>query len=207
VFSIYLLSQKETIGRQAKKVLFAVFRDDKVEKLLSVASLSNQSFSKFVAGQLLEAVIIGVLCFIGMLIFRMPYAGVISVLVGFTALIPVFGAFIGTAVGAFLILLVNPMKALWFVVFIIVLQQVEGNFIYPKVVGKSVGLPGIWVLVAVTIGGGVLGVAGMLLGVPFASAVYRIIRHDLKKRRRMAAEKAQQEDSEDTTDLPKQENI
>ena len=182
VFSIYLLSQKETIGRQAKKVLFAVFRNDKVEKLLSVASLSNQSFSKFVAGQLLEAVIIGALCFIGMLIFRMPYAGVISVLVGFTALIPVFGAFIGTAVGAFLILLVNPMKALWFVVFIIVLQQVEGNFIYPKVVGKSVGLPGIWVLVAVTIGGGAFGIPGMLFGVPVCSVVYVLLKEFVAKR-------------------------
>ena len=182
VFSIYLLSQKETIGRQVKKVLFAVFRNDKVEKLLSVASLSNQSFSKFVAGQLLEAVIIGTLCFIGMLIFRMPYAGVISVLVGFTALIPVFGALIGTAVGAFLILLVNPMKALWFVVFIIVLQQVEGNFIYPKVVGKSVGLPGIWVLVAVTIGGGAFGIPGMLFGVPVCSVVYVLIKEFVAKR-------------------------
>lgn len=182
VFSIYLLSQKETIGRQAKKVLFAVFRNDKVEKLLSVASLSNQSFSKFVAGQLLEAVIIGALCFIGMLIFRMPYSGVISVLVGFTALIPVFGAFIGTAVGAFLILLVNPMKALWFVVFIIVLQQVEGNFIYPKVVGKSVGLPGIWVLVAVTIGGGAFGIPGMLFGVPVCSVVYVLLKEFVAKR-------------------------
>lgn len=182
VFSIYLLSQKETIGRQAKKVLFAVFRNDKVEKLLSVASLSNQSFSKFVAGQLLEAVIIGTLCFIGMLIFRMPYAGVISVLVGFTALVPVFGALIGTAVGAFLILLVNPMKALWFVVFIIVLQQVEGNFIYPKVVGKSVGLPGIWVLVAVTIGGGAFGIPGMLFGVPVCSVVYVLIKEFVAKR-------------------------
>lgn len=182
VFSIYLLSQKETIGRQVKKVLFAVFRNDKVEKLLSVASLSNQSFSKFVAGQLLEAVIIGTLCFIGMLIFRMPYAGVISVLVGFTALVPVFGALIGTAVGAFLILLVNPMKALWFVVFIIVLQQVEGNFIYPKVVGKSVGLPGIWVLVAVTIGGGAFGIPGMLFGVPVCSVVYVLIKEFVAKR-------------------------
>ena len=182
VFSIYLLSQKETIGRQTKKVLFAVFRNEKVEKLLDVASLSNQSFSRFVAGQLLEAVIIGVLCFIGMLIFRMPYAGVISVLVGFTALIPVFGAFIGTAVGAFLILLVNPMKALWFIVFIIVLQQVEGNLIYPKVVGKSVGLPGIWVLVAVTVGGGAFGIPGMIFGVPVCSVIYVLLKEFVSKR-------------------------
>lgn len=184
VFSIYLLSQKETIGRQTKKLLYAVFREDKVTKVLSVASLSNQSFSRFVAGQLLEAVIIGVLCFIGMLIFRMPYAGVVSVLVGFTALIPVFGAFIGTAVGAFLILLVNPMKALWFIVFIIVLQQIEGNLIYPKVVGKSVGLPGIWVLVAVTIGGGAFGIPGMLFGVPVCSVIYVLLKEFVAKRNR-----------------------
>lgn len=191
VFSIYLLSQKETIGRQTKKVLFAVFRNEKVEKLLDVASLSNQSFSRFVAGQLLEAVIIGVLCFIGMLIFRMPYAGVISVLVGFTALIPVFGAFIGTAVGAFLILLVNPMKALWFIVFIIVLQQVEGNLIYPKVVGKSVGLPGIWVLVAVTVGGGAFGIPGMLFGVPVCSVIYVLLKEFVAKRNKTAEENVQ----------------
>jgi predicted PurR-regulated permease PerM len=184
VFSIYLLSQKETIGKQVKKVLYAVFRNDRVTKLLDVASLSNQSFSRFVAGQLLEAVIIGILCFIGMLIFRMPYAGVISVLVGFTALIPVFGAFIGTAVGAFLILLVNPMKALWFIVFIIVLQQVEGNLIYPKVVGKSVGLPGIWVLVAVTVGGGAFGIPGMLFGVPVCSVLYVLLKDFVTKRNR-----------------------
>ena len=182
VFSVYLLAQKETIGKQVKKVLYALFRDDKVTKVLDVASLSNLSFSRFVAGQLLEAVIIGLLCFIGMLIFRMPYAGVVSVLVGFTALIPVFGAFIGTAVGAFLILLVEPVKALWFVIFIIVLQQIEGNFIYPKVVGKSVGLPGIWVLVAVTIGGGAFGIPGMLFGVPVCSVVYVLLKEFVAKR-------------------------
>ena len=122
-----------------------------------------------------EAVIIGVLCFIGMLIFRMPYAAVISVLVGFTALIPVFGAFIGTAIGAFLILFDDPMKAVWFVVFIIILQQLEGNFIYPKVVGKSVGLPGIWVLVAVTVGGTVGGVAGIIVSVPACAVLYSLL--------------------------------
>lgn len=182
VFSIYMLSQKETLGRQLKKFLFAVFPKEKTEKLLNFASLTNQSFSKFVVGQLLEAVIIGVLCFIGMLIFRMPYAGVISVLVGFTALIPVFGAFIGTAVGAFLILLVDPMKAIWFVVFVIILQQIEGNLIYPKVVGKSVGLPGIWVLTAVTIGGGAFGIVGMLFSVPVCSVLYVLLKAFVAKR-------------------------
>ena len=182
VFSIYILSQKETLGRQVKELIHAVFPRKKTDKVFDVIALANQSFSKFVVGQLLEAVIIGLLCFIGMLIFRMPYAGVISVLVGFTALIPVFGAFIGTAIGAFLILLVNPMKAVWFVVFIIVLQQIEGNLIYPKVVGKTVGLPGIWVLLAVTVGGGAFGILGMLFSVPVCSVLYVLAKEFVAKK-------------------------
>ena len=133
-------------------------------------------------GQFTEACIIGTLCFIGMLIFGMPYAGIISVLIGFTALIPIFGAFIGTGIGAFLILLENPLKAFWFVVFIIVLQQLEGNLIYPRVVGKSVGLPGIWVLTAVTIGGGLFGVAGMLFSVPVCSVLYVLFRKYINRK-------------------------
>ena len=124
---------------------------------------------------MLEAIIIGVLCFIGMVILRIPYASTISVLVGFTALIPVFGAFIGTAIGAFLIFMVNPLQAIIFVIFIIVLQQFEGNLIYPRVVGKSVGLPGIWVFVAVTIGASINGVLGMVLSVPLVSILYSVL--------------------------------
>lgn len=137
---------------------------------------NTEKVSSIVNGFLavIKPFIIGVLCFIGMLIFRMPYAAVISVLVGSTALIPVFGAFIGTAIGAFLILFVSPVKAVWFVVFIIVLQQLEGNLIYPKVVGKSVGLPGIWVLTAVTIGGSLFGVIGILVSVPLCSVLYTL---------------------------------
>ena len=182
VFSIYLLSQKESFGAQTKKALYAIVPETKADKIINLASLTNQTFTKFVTGQLTEAVIIGLLCFIGMLILRMPYASVISVLVGFTALIPVFGAFVGTAIGAFLILMVDPMKAIWFVVFIIVLQQLEGNLIYPKVVGKSVGLPGIWVLTAVTIGGGAFGVLGMLFSVPVCSVVYTVFKEYVVKR-------------------------
>ncbi len=185
-FSIYILAQKETLGRQTKKVLFALASEKKANNVLEICSLTHQSFSRFVSGQLTEAVIIGVLCFVGMLIFRFPYAGIISVLVGFTALIPVFGAFFGTAVGAFLILLTDPLKALWFVIFIIVLQQLEGNLIYPKVVGKSIGLPGIWVLLAVTVGGNAWSVPGMLLAVPLSSVIYtlfkRFIVNRLKKK-------------------------
>lgn len=176
-FSIYVLAQKETLKRQSKKVLAKLMKPEKMQKLLDMLDLINRTFTNFITGQLTEAVIIGVLCFIGMSIFRMPYAPAISVLVGFTALIPVFGAFIGTAIGAFLILLVKPIQAVWFVVFIIVLQQFEGNLIYPKVVGKSVGLPGIWVLVAVTIGGNAMGVVGMLISVPLCSVMYVVARN------------------------------
>lgn len=176
-FSIYVLAQKETLKRQTKKLMRKILKPDFMHKLLDFLDLVNRTFTNFIAGQLTEAVIIGILCFIGMAIFGMPYAPAISVLVGFTALIPVFGAFIGTAIGAFLILLVKPIQALWFVIFIIVLQQFEGNLIYPKVVGKSVGLPGIWVLAAVTIGGNAMGVVGMLISVPICSILYVILRN------------------------------
>ena len=175
-FSFYLLAQKEKLSSNTKKVLFAFFPKKKVTNLLNIIELTDQTFTNFVSGQLLEAVIIGVLCFIGMLIFGMPYAAVISVLVGFTALIPVFGAFIGTAIGAFLILFVSPVKAIWFVVFIIILQQLEGNLIYPKVVGKSVGLPGILVLTAVSIGGSLMGVLGILISVPVCAVLYTLLK-------------------------------
>ena len=187
-FSIYVLAQKETLKRQSKKVLAKLMKPEKMQKLLDMLDLINRTFTNFITGQLTEAVIIGALCFIGMSIFRMPYAPAISVLVGFTALIPVFGAFIGTAIGAFLILLVKPIQAVWFVVFIIVLQQFEGNLIYPKVVGKSVGLPGIWVLVAVTIGGNAMGVVGMLISVPLCSMLYVVPRNAVN-RKPLACEK------------------
>ena len=182
-FSLYLLAQKEKLSEQMKRLLRAFMpKKNDVDRLVNLVEIADRTFTSFITGQLTEAVIIGVLCFIGMLIFRMPYAGVISVLVGFTALIPVFGAFIGTAFGALLILFDNPMKALWFVVFIVVLQQLEGNLIYPKVVGKSVGLPGIWVLVAVTVGGTIGGVPGILLSVPICSVIYNLLAYLVKVR-------------------------
>lgn len=152
-----------------------------IEKINNVAILSNKVFSSFVSGQCIEALIIGILCFIGMIILRLPYAGAISVLVGFTALIPVFGAFIGTIFGAFLIFMINPIQAIIFIIYIIVLQQLEGNLIYPHVVGKSVGLPGIWVLVAVSVGASINGVLGMLLSVPIVSIIYSIVKTDVNK--------------------------
>lgn len=189
VFAVYLLAQKEKFGNQVTRSAIAVFKPDRAQKLFDFTSLVNSIFTKFVTGQLTEACIIGILCFIGMSIFSMPYAAIISVLVGFTALIPIFGAFIGTGIGAFLILLESPVKAFWFVVFIIVLQQLEGNLIYPRVVGKSVGLPGIWVLAAVTIGGGLFGVLGMLFSVPVCSVMYAIFsRYVNKKNKEYLAE-------------------
>ena len=142
----------------------------------------NGCFRRFLVGQCTEAVILGLLCMAGMLLFRFPYATMVGALIGFTALIPVAGAYIGAGVGAFMIFTVSPVKALLFLVFIVVLQQLEGNLIYPKVVGSSIGLPGIWVLAAVTVGGGILGIFGMLLAVPLAAACYQMVREDVRKR-------------------------
>lgn len=171
VIAIYILASKERLARQANKLLVSVMSAERLKSLYSFLALTRGIFVKFLTGQLIEAVIIGVLCFIGMLIFGMPYSLLISVLVGLTALVPIFGAFIGTGIGAFLILMVDPLKALIFVAFIIVLQQLEGNLIYPRVVGRSVGLPGLWVIVAVTVGSS-FGVVGMLLAVPIMSVIY-----------------------------------
>ena len=175
VFAIYFLAQKEKIASQFSKVMDAYLPNKKISKIKEIATLSNKVFSHFVSGQCIEAIIIGILCFLGMVLLRLPYASTISVLVGFTALIPVFGAFIGTIFGAFLIFMISPLQAIIFVMFIIILQQLEGNLIYPKVVGKSVGLPGIWVLVAVTVGASINGVLGMLLSVPICSIIYSIL--------------------------------
>ena len=183
VFAIYMLMQKEGLIQQSKRVLRAYLPENKSEKVLRIGSITNDTFKKFFGGQFIEAILLGVLCFIGMKIFGMPYALTISVLVGVTALIPVFGAFFGTAIGAILILAVDPMKAVWFVVYIIVLQQIDGNLIYPKIVGDSVGLPGIWVMLAVLIGGNSLGVIGMLVGVPIASVVYKLIKEHVNKQK------------------------
>ena len=182
VFAIYLLVQKEKLLYQVNKVLKAYIPIKRVHKIYDVCKLSNKICAHFVSGQCLEAVIIGVLCFIGMLLLGIPYAATISVLIGVTALIPVYGAFIGTIVGAFLIFMVSPIKALIFIIFILVLQQFEGNLIYPKVVGKSVGLPGIWVFVAVTIGASLAGVIGMLISVPIASICYSVLATDVNDR-------------------------
>lgn len=175
VFAIYMLASKEKLIHQTKKVLYAFISSKKMKKLLEIGNISNDVFSKFIIGQFTEAVIIGVLCFIGMIILGLPYASTISVLVGFTALIPVFGAFIGTAIGAILIFVVDPVGALIFIIYIIILQQLEGNLIYPKVVGSKVGLPGIWVMLAVLLGGALNGIIGMLISVPICSIIYVLL--------------------------------
>lgn len=189
-FCIYLLAGKERLIGQSKRTLTAALSEKRAKRIFAFFSRVNDSFSHFVTGQVVEAIIIGLLCFIGMLILGLPYATVVSVLVGVTALIPILGAYIGTAIGALLILVESPIKALWFIVFIIILQQLEGNLIYPHVVGKSVGLPGIWVLAAVTVGGNIYGVMGMLVSVPVCSVIYvylsEKVRALIKKRKAKA---------------------
>ena len=182
VFAIYILISKETLKRQVEKVLSAFCSDRKVESIVKISSLTHRTFANFLAGQCIEAVILGFMFFVTMTIFRFPYALLVGVLIAFTALIPIFGAFIGCAIGTFLILVENPMQALAFVVLFLILQQVEGNLIYPHVVGNSVGLPSIWVLVAVTIGGSLMGIVGMLIFIPFVSVVYTLFRGYINKR-------------------------
>lgn len=181
IFSIYLLGSKETLCRQAHRLMTHFLHERLCRKIEYVLDILNDCFRRYIVGQCLEAVIIGLLCALGMGLLRLPYASMIGALVGFTALIPIAGAYIGALVGAFMILTVSPLKALIFLIFLVILQQVEGNLIYPRVVGSSMGLPGIWVLAAVTVGGGIMGISGMLLGVPLAAAAYRLIGDELRR--------------------------
>lgn len=184
IFSFYLLLNKEKLGGQVKQILYAYLREEHADYIVRIGRMTNKTFSSFLSGQCIEAVILGSLFFVAMTIFRFPYALMISVLIAFTALIPVFGAFIGCVVGAFLILLLNPIQAVWFVILFLALQQFEGNVIYPKVVGSSVGLPALWVLVAVTLGGSTMGVVGMLINIPLFSVLYSLFRETVKNRLR-----------------------
>ena len=181
IFAVYLLMSKDMLNAQLKRVMKRYANEKTNNKLGYFVSVLDDCFHRYIVGQCTEAVILGMLCTIGMLIFRFPYAFMIGALTAFTALIPIAGAYIGAGVGAFMILTESPLKALLFLVFIVILQQIEGNLIYPKVVGTSIGLPGIWVLAAVTVGGGIFGILGMMLGVPVAAAVYRFIRDDVNK--------------------------
>ena len=181
IFAIYMMSGRDDLQRQAKKLMKHYLPGKWDKRIGHWMSVLNDCFHRYIVGQCMEAVILGVLCIAGMLICRFPYAAMIGTLVGFTALIPVAGAYIGAGVGAVMILTKSPIQALLFLVFIVVLQQLEGNLIYPRVVGKSIGLPAIWVLAAVTIGGSLMGILGMLVGVPLAAALYRLISEDVNR--------------------------
>lgn len=189
IFAIYLLMGKERIGSQILRIMKAYLSPLSNSRICYVLRVVDDCFHRFIVGQCTEAVILGALCMLGMWIFKFPYATMIGALIGFTALIPIAGAYIGAGVGAFMIFTVSPLKALLFLLFIVLLQQFEGNIIYPRVVGASIGLPGIWVLSAITLGGGLAGIAGMLAGVPLAASVYRLVGTDV--RRREALEKTE----------------
>lgn len=181
-FALYILASKEKLTRQFSLLIEAFVSPRAEQRFMHVASTTYQTFAKFVVGQCTEAVILGTLCAVGMLAFRMPYAVMIGALVGVTALIPIVGAFIGAGVGAFMIAMVSPLTAVGFVVYLVILQQIEGNLIYPRVVGSSVGLPAIWVFAAVMVGGGLGGLIGMVFAVPITSVCYKLIREEVAAR-------------------------
>ena len=181
-FSIYLLYSKEALGRLMKSIVYSIMKRENAKKFISVVVLSNKAFTGFVTGQCIEVLLTGAMCAAGMLVFKMPFIVMVSCVVAFTAFVPVFGPVVGTAIGAFLIFVQSPAKAIGFVIMMIVLQQIESNVVYPKIMGKQVGLPGIWVLIAVTIGGGLFGVMGVIISVPTCSVLYTLFDRWLKKR-------------------------
>ena len=181
IFAIYLLLGKENLCAQCRTLMGRYLKSSWCRRIDHFLEVADDCFHKYIVGQCTEALVLGMLCVLGMSVLRLPYAAMIGALIAVTALIPVAGAWIGAGVGAFLILMVDPVQALVFLIFILILQQLENNLIYPKVVGSSIGLPGIWVLAAITVGGGVLGVGGMLLGVPLTAVFYRLLREDVHK--------------------------
>lgn len=189
VFSVYILCGKEKLKAQFSRLIRVWLPEKVAEGSIHAFSVAGRNFHNFVSGQTLESLILGILCALGMLLMKIPYAPMVGVLVGVTALIPVVGAFLGAIVGAFIILTVSPIKALIFLVFIVILQQVEGNIIYPKVMGNRVNLPGMWILAAVTIGGGLAGAIGMLLSVPIAATVYVLFQEATDKREKDLAKR------------------
>ena len=182
IFAFYILIDKEKLQAQITKIIYAYFKLSTANKIISIGKVTRITFKNFLTVQCLEATILGILCVIGLLILRIPYAIPIGILIGVTALIPVVGAFLGVIVGAILILAVNPIKVITFVIFVIILQQIEGNLIYPKVVGNSIGLPGMWVLFGVTVGGSLGGILGMLLGVPIICIIYTLLKQDVNSK-------------------------
>ena len=183
IFSIYILSGREKLFCQFQTLASTYLNEKFYKGMCVVLKTAHDTFTRFIVGQCTEAVILGTLCTIGMLLFRFPYATMIGTLIGATALLPVVGAYLGAGVGAFMIFTIDPLKALGFLIFIAILQQLEGNLIYPRVVGSSVGLPGIWVLAAVTVGGGLGGIIGMLLAVPVTATLYKLLQKDVQKRK------------------------
>lgn len=182
IFAIYILLQKEKLAGQGRRLCYALLPESAADTLLEILRLSERTFSSFLSGQCLEAVILGTLFTVVMTALRFPYALLVGVLIALTALIPIVGAFIGCAVGALLMLVNDPWQALWFIVLFLILQQIEGNLIYPHVVGSSVGLPSIWVLAAVTVGGSLMGIVGMLVFIPLCSVLYTLLRRLIRKR-------------------------
>lgn len=183
IFSFYLLAGKERLFAQVRSVAQTYLKEKYYRPVSLFLGTAHDTFTKFIVGQCTEAVILGVLCTLGMFLFRFPYAAMIGTLIGATALLPVVGAYLGAFIGAFMIFTVDPLRAVGFLVFIVILQQIEGNLIYPRVVGSSVGLPGIWVLCAVTIGGGFGGIVGMLFAVPVTATVYKLVQRDVRAKR------------------------
>ncbi len=182
VFAIYVLFEQENLKRQGKKIVYGFFKEDKADEIVHVMEVSNRTFSNFISGQVLEAIILGTLFWITLGVFKFPYALLIGVLISVTALIPIVGAFIGCAIGAFLMVVIDPMLALWFLIVFIILQQIEGNLIYPFVVGNKIGIPSMWVLMAVTIGGSLMGITGILIFIPLFSVVYTLLKEKSNKR-------------------------
>lgn len=181
IFAFYILIAKEQLANQFKRLLRRYLKKEKYRSIKHIFWVVDDNFHSYIVGQCIEAVILGVLCTLGMLLLRLPYAAMIGAFMAFTALIPVAGAYIGAIAGAIMIVTVSPVQSVIFLVFVLVLQQIEGNFIYPKVVGSSIGLPGIWVLAAITVGGGLMGITGMLIGVPIAAAIYDLLKENVVK--------------------------
>lgn len=199
VFALYALARKEILARQGRRILYSFLPERFCDECIRIFRLTNSTFSNFISGQCLEAVILGCLFAVAMLLFKMPYVALVSVIIAVTALVPLVGAFVGCILGAFFILVDNPIQAVWFVAMFLILQQIENNLIYPRVVGISIGLPGMWVLVAVAIGGEVMGVGGMFLMIPVASVLYTLAREITDKRlaaREIPAEKLREQPPE-----------
>jgi predicted PurR-regulated permease PerM len=182
VFAVYAVARKEVLARQGRRLMYSLLPEKTGDEIVRVARLTNTTFSNFISGQCLEAIILGCLFAVAMLIFKMPYIPLVSVIIAVTALIPLVGAFIGCFLGALFILVESPIQALTFVIMFLVIQQIEGNLIYPRVVGTSIGLPGMWVLAALTIGGELMGVGGMLIMIPLASVMYALMREFTQRR-------------------------